>query len=414
MATPGDEVRVAGGTYKPTANTNRLKTFQLKNDVVIYGGFAGCGAADPDDRDFAAYETVLSGDLLDNDDPTPVSNCCVAHGAQTCDNAACAAVVCGQRPNCCSETWDEVCSAAARVLCCDVCGNHCENSYHVVTGSGADEDAVLDGFTVTAGYANGNNPSDRGAGIFSFFVASRPTIRNCIIRRNAATGKGAGMSNDLSGVNLINCLFTDNVAPSGAAIFNFRSAPVITNCTISENTAFVKQGGIRNATNDSPTISNSILWGNLDNNSGMEQSAQMNLGIGTVLLLNYSCVQGLTGLFGGTGNVGEDPRFVDPDGADDLPGTTDDNFRLMADSPLINAGDPTFLPQPEVTDLDLQTRVQGCRVDMGAYESAVSDEQCDEEEEVIPTVSRWGLVIMTLLLLVAGKIQFQFGQRVAA
>ena len=37
----GTEIRVAQGTYKPTTDANRDISFQLKNGVAIYGGYAG-------------------------------------------------------------------------------------------------------------------------------------------------------------------------------------------------------------------------------------------------------------------------------------------------------------------------------------------------------------------------------------
>lgn len=42
-----------------------------------------------------------------------------------------------------------------------------ENSFHVTTGSGTDETAVLDGFTITAGTANGSYPDGSGGGIYN-------------------------------------------------------------------------------------------------------------------------------------------------------------------------------------------------------------------------------------------------------
>ncbi|MHC4286265.1 MAG: hypothetical protein ACYSWZ_25350 [Planctomycetota bacterium] len=83
VASSGDEIRVAQGIYKPhepipepppspvppppPPPPDRTATFQLKNDVVIKGGFAGIGEPNPDVRDIELYETVLSGDLAGND-----------------------------------------------------------------------------------------------------------------------------------------------------------------------------------------------------------------------------------------------------------------------------------------------------------------------------------------------------------
>jgi uncharacterized repeat protein (TIGR01451 family) len=46
-----------------------------------------------------------------------------------------------------------------------------------------------------------------------------------------------------------------------------------------------------------------------------------------------------------------DPLFVDPDGADDIPGTFDDNLRIRYASPAIDAGDNARVAQ-DTTDLD--------------------------------------------------------------
>jgi hypothetical protein len=52
---------------------DRTATFQLKNGVVIKGGYASFGQPDPDARDPNIYETILSGDLAGNDEPNFVN-----------------------------------------------------------------------------------------------------------------------------------------------------------------------------------------------------------------------------------------------------------------------------------------------------------------------------------------------------
>jgi len=72
---------------------------------------------------------------------------------------------------------------------------------------------------------------------------------------------------------------------------------------------------------------------------GTDESAQIDV---SPVDINYSCVQGWTGGFGGTGNIGDDPSFVDPDNAD---------YRLGCGSPCIDAADNTGVPADEF-DLD--------------------------------------------------------------
>ncbi|MCK5175563.1 MAG: hypothetical protein KAR47_19365, partial [Planctomycetes bacterium] len=70
-AISNDEIWVAAGTYKPDPNglaDPREATFQMINGVGIYGGFPA-GGGNWEDRDPNTYETILSGDLLGNDNP---------------------------------------------------------------------------------------------------------------------------------------------------------------------------------------------------------------------------------------------------------------------------------------------------------------------------------------------------------
>ena len=89
------------------------------------------------------------------------------------------------------------------------------------------------------------------------------------------------------------------------------------------------------------------------------------------LIVDYCSIQGWTGLFGGTGNNGDDPLFVDSLGPDGIAGTGDDDLRLGEGSPAINTSDPATLPELEAIDAAGFPRLQGCRVDRGAYESDV-------------------------------------------
>ncbi len=366
-ATPGpceapiSEIWVAAGCYTPDRGTgDRTMSFQLRSGMEIYGGFAG-DEETREERDPVANPTVLSGDLLGNDLPAFT--------------------------------------------------NYVENSLHVVAaGPGVNATAVLDGFVITGGSADGGCcEDDRGGGLF--LDQASPTIRRCIFRANQAVGApgsstggavshGSGQASFIDCVfdgnrarsggamlhageaQLINCLFVGNMAfsGSGGCLYNFDdpvmincvfsgnsatskggvlynvggspSMAILTNCTLAGNTAGGSGGGIYNEGSGlhSPALNNCILWGNSDA-GGMDETAQMSTNVGAPTV-DFSTVQGLTGALGGTGNIGSDPLFVDADGPDGVVGTADDDLRLLEGSPAIDAANNAALPAEVTTDFD--------------------------------------------------------------
>ena len=329
VAVADDQIWVAEGTYKPDANTanpsgtgEREATFQLINGVAIYGGYAGYGQPDPNERDFQLYETILSGDL--NRDDVDVSDPC------------------------------DLLTEPTRA----------DNSYHVVTGSGTDATAVLDGFTITAGNANGSGPYYTGGGMHNDNYSS-PTVTNCTFIGNSADW-GAGIFNyDYSSPTVTNCTFSSNSAVNyGGGMCNVTfSSPTVTNCTFIGNSAGSHGGGMSNERSSSPTLTNCILWGD----SAPSGAEIYNIYTSTPSV-TYSDI---AGGYGGTGNINDDPLFIGPNGPDGMPGTADDqqegDVHLRGYSPCINAGDPAGNYSGQV-DLDGQPRVAYGRVDMGADE----------------------------------------------
>jgi hypothetical protein len=70
-----------------------------------------------------------------------------------------------------------------------VSGVHSDNSYHVVTVQPDVTGAVIDGFTISDGYANGAAPNGRGAGIFN---EGQVTVIDCTIMNCQAFNAGTG------------------------------------------------------------------------------------------------------------------------------------------------------------------------------------------------------------------------------
>ncbi|MCP4677273.1 MAG: hypothetical protein GY854_17515 [Deltaproteobacteria bacterium] len=270
----------SGNMYLPTRDSSgsdtpsnaRTKTFMLAAGVAVYGGFDGTETA-VGDRSPATNPTVLGGDLGVADDAT-------------------------------------------------------DNTYHVVTGV---DISLIDGFTVTGGYANGSTPDDRGAGMYNDGVS--PIVTNCIFASSSAwygggmynnsasplltdctfnsnsawnystrNGYGGGMYNNASAPELIDCTFDSNLAVGGnnnvpvntggngygGGMYNNASSPTLTGCTFKSNSATGdanasnnlggegRGGGIYNSGASDPVLtdcafdSNSAIGGNNESTSGCD------------------------------------------------------------------------------------------------------------------------------------------------
>jgi len=343
VAVKGDQIWVAKGFYRPndgkkTSADNRRATFLLKTGVAIYGGFP-TGGSRWEDSNPALNETILSGDL--GGDDMEVNN--------------------------------------PRQLLTD--SSRKDNTTHVVTASGTDETAILDGFTVMAGNASGDKgiPSNQGGGLYC--KSGSPTISNCIFRLNSAENGGAiyfwqgtpkltnckfidnyagdsggGIHSAESNLTLVNCVFTRNSAvEKGGGIYNENCKPTIINCTVTKNYSYAG-GGIYNY-KSTPTLTNCLLWGNTSR-YGADEPAQV---YGVKIISRHCCIQGLTAELGGTANISKDPVLADIE---------KDGYRLSANSPCINAGDSDAIPDETTADVDGNPRIAGLSVDIGAAEYA--------------------------------------------
>lgn len=270
-AQPGDVVRIADGTYTPdvsTAPSLRHATFQLRSDVTIEGGYAGCGAADPFDRDPRNYETILSGDLNGNDG-------LILSGMQT-----------GTRENC----------------------------FHVVTASGVTGSTVVDGVVISSGRADGlecyylrrytgqscvqdsdcisgvcreklvcfgggNEDSvcatdadcpdgacfggahSTGGGVLN--ISGLATFSNCVFRDNFARFQGGGMQNKFTTVTLRDTEFVHNYAgDNGGALYNGSSFLDVADCVFRDNIGQQYAGGVCNRDQTFGTFLRCIFHGN--------------------------------------------------------------------------------------------------------------------------------------------------------
>ncbi len=419
------EVWIAKGTYRPDAS-DRTKSFELKSGVAIYGGFPDgqTGAGTFDARHVELYETILSGDLDQNDstlnDDNPFENM----------------------------------------------GN---NSYHVVTASQVDNTAILDGVTITGGNADDGGSSSasadlrRGGGLLNLdgspriqhcvfkrnrargggtttnqewteggggicnvwrdhnsetnrplirdcrferniarcgggmlnLTGSEPTVMNCVFVRNGveggATGSefnqrlGGGVMNGWNATPIphphsvprfINCVFSGNAAEMGGGMYNLHNDPVLTNCTFWNNEANTTSGsdpagggGIVSYDDaDIPRLTNCILWGNRYTLNPSINKTHQQMFRGTLTSITYTCIQDddpddASIPFGGSEkhNIDDDPLF--------LATTGDGNLRLQDGSPCKDTGDNTAVWSSQAVDLDGLGRIGASgTVDRGPYE----------------------------------------------
>ncbi len=179
-------------------------------------------------------------------------------------------------------------------------------------------------------------------------------ISDNVVAGNSATARGGGLF-DCAGLVEGNVV-THNTAVDGGGLVGCEGR--VQGNTIAHNSADEEGGGLWKCTG---TIENCIIWGNTASDGAQlyDSSAP-----------TYCCIQGWAG---GVGNTDLDPQFFDSDGPDDDPATYEDNdYRLSAGSPSIDAGDNSALDKPPGFDLDGDLRVafgeHSFTVDMGAYE----------------------------------------------
>jgi predicted outer membrane repeat protein len=336
-ASSGDEIWMAAGTYYPDSGTDRDATYQLKANVLLYGGFAG-GETSTEQRNWGDNVTILSGDI----------------GAM---------------------------------------GNHSDNSRNIVTADDADN-AVFDGLTVERGSdtaANGpaltlssptiggtsltiancvfRNNSGNDGGAVHVHQGSL-TLRNTVFRDNTSDHRGSAFYHDNGSLSVVNCVFQENYGAGGQrAVAIYRIFVNFVNCTFIGNGAVHENGNsVYFSEGASGTFKNCILY----DSGGATQSEPLkvyygggicpkfNLNLPTV---TYSlCKTHWSGL-GGTGNISNQvPMFVDEPAYD---------LRLLAGSPCIDTGTSAGAPDD---DLDGNSRpIDGDKSgsqewDMGAYE----------------------------------------------
>ncbi|MFO0826781.1 MAG: peptidoglycan DD-metalloendopeptidase family protein [Phycisphaerales bacterium] len=239
------EIWVAAGTYLPDPSCgDRNALFWLLPHVRLLGGFAGTETS-ADQRDPERNVTILSGDL--NGDDTPNF------------------------------------------------GNRTDNSYNVLGAVLVGTDALLDGFHIRSGHADGSS-FERTQGGGMLLGGSSPVIRRCVFEDDwSSSGGGAVYFDGPSEPRFEWCRFVGNGTGGngGALRVGIGAAATLVNCEFDSNTAGVASGGALSVENAAATLASCRLANNVAVNGGafFAWSATVNV-VNTLMVSNVANIGG--------------------------------------------------------------------------------------------------------------------------
>jgi len=323
----GDTIRVAKGIYTP--GTNVLNSFQLKDSVIIMGGYPDTGNPTDANRNFGDYQSIMSGEI-------------------------------------------------------GVPNNSLDNIKIILQAINV-KGFVVDGFVIEKGHAGGStelgpiyftgatgiidhsvirNNYNYWGGAAINTINTTATLSNTFIENNATeTGNGTGSVFSLSStsnIKLINTVVAKN--KTRLLINQSYSTTQLVNCTVFKNYGF---SSIHDTS--SMTVQNSIFYRN-GNNYNVD-TAEFIKDVYSAITISNTITEVYN--FAGSGFLGVDPKFTDTANVAGVDGkyfTTDDGLRLLNPcSPAINAGNNSFVTGIN-SDIAGATRIKNAIVDLGAYE----------------------------------------------
>lgn len=370
ITTSNKVVWIAQGIYRP-ANTGTNATFLIDDSATtLYGGFNGT-ETQLSDRDWIANPTILSGDLLGNDNTT-------ISFTNTSRN------------------------------------DNCQHLMVVNANS-----TVLDGLVFSDGHANGVGVHSSGAALYRGDTYGNLTVKNCEFKNNVSLNAAAGIHArfDASGFLLIeNTKFLNNLSTYATSVYlysnvaniivnvdvrnslfdsnkaidngstkgyagssgwfraysagstlnaNFVNNTYVNNIDSGTNSLVVNRGTIGLSKNGSASVYlygnfyNCIFW----NNTGVSNATSFAVNnIVDAFATSLSAYNSLDSNNFSTvptkqNIITSNPMFV-----------SSSDFQLTNASPAKDAGDNSYISL--TTDLNNNPRIVNTTVDMGAYENA--------------------------------------------
>jgi hypothetical protein len=299
VAASGTEIWVTEGTHRPTTGTDRNATFQLKSGVAVYGGFYG-DESNLGDRYPIMFITILSGDIGTLNDSNDNSYHVVTGATGAILDGV---TISGGRTEIGVGTGGGMLNINSNPTLNDVIfsgnwgykggGMYNEGSSPTLSNVTFSGNSAIYGGGI---YNNGGSPtlsnvtfSSNGAivgGGMTNENGTAVTLNNAIFSSNTSTSDGGGISNRSGSLTVTNATFNANSSPQGGGLA-IEGGPVgLTNVTFTMNTASSSGGGVNNFSGNatftnvtflsntapqgggfynssgSPTLRNSIVWGN--------------------------------------------------------------------------------------------------------------------------------------------------------
>ena len=305
------QIWVAKGEYQPSADGS---SFELREDLKVYGGFNGVETA-LSARNVLANKTTLKG-----------------RGSSVIHNTG---------------------IGSTALL----------DGFYISGGSGT---AISSNISYGAGmYNNDSSP-----------VIANCVFTDNATDATKVTGRGGGIYNLNSNPTILQCIFTKNKTQGsgqrqGGGLYNYDSSPIIRNCLFTGNTAAGTStkgngGAMANFGTSAPVIENTIIWNNPDASISAGFSSISNTGGPADLpVVSYSLIQG--GFTDGDHIIDVDPEFTN---------ASEGNYMQKKSSPVLNAGNPSpdlsGFPKNaanEVVAINGKKRVLGT-IDLGPFEVA--------------------------------------------
>ncbi len=214
-------------------------------------------------------------------------------------------------------------------------------------------------------------------------------IDSCKFIANQSNGEGVVSLHRMTSL-VSNCVFVGNTTGFGAGVIQLTGIgdATVLNTTIagnvSENGSAIADAAFIGFFFTGPLhVTNSVVWGN-QSSLGLPFPPPIDA-IGVKPMVRHSCVQNPSDELVAEYVIDADPRFRNPPGEDGVAGTEDDDYRLTAGSPCVDAGDNAALGAEDLFDLDGRVRRidsplvddvgvgKGPIADMGAFEFQAGD-----------------------------------------